>query len=91
MLLCLEAWPPPSPEATHNCSVLSLLPDVDERKQGHGICQGSTSISDKGNYICNCPPGLKFTPEGLRRCTGRGPGKTHEAGRSWGGAQAGPE
>ncbi|XP_021106064.1 CD97 antigen isoform X2 [Heterocephalus glaber] len=44
--------------------------DVSQRMQDRKVCQGhSYFVDDNGNYICICPPGFKFSPEGPRRCT----------------------
>ena len=56
----------------------ALLPlaDVDECQHRPRVCKGrSVCINTEGNYTCQCPPGLEFSPEDLRHCTGRDPRK----------------
>ena len=51
-----------------------LLPlaDMDECQHRPRVCKGrSVCINTEGNYTCQCPPGLEFSPEDPRHCTGR--------------------
>ncbi|XP_044804161.1 adhesion G protein-coupled receptor E5 isoform X3 [Bubalus bubalis] len=44
--------------------------DVDECQHRPRVCKGrSVCINTEGNYTCQCPPGLEFSPEDLRHCT----------------------
>ncbi|XP_045022677.1 adhesion G protein-coupled receptor E2 isoform X5 [Bubalus bubalis] len=44
--------------------------DVDECQHRPRVCKGrSVCINTEGNYTCQCPPGLEFSPEDPRHCT----------------------
>ncbi|XP_010831664.1 PREDICTED: CD97 antigen-like, partial [Bison bison bison] len=65
--------------------------DVDECQHRPRVCKGrSVCINTEGNYTCQCPPGLEFSPEDPRHCTGRpSEDSVRQAwswGRSWGGS-----
>lgn len=65
----------------------TLLPlaDVDECQHRPRVCKDlSVCINTEGSYTCQCPPGLEFSPEDPRHCTGRPSEDSVRQAWSWG-------